>query len=328
MAGFDAQRAALTLVGGMDPAAFDNTVRERSARHFPEAFGNVQAAELFGLAQVEAVLHSEATPLTQVDLYQDGHLIRLADLQRKSGRSCLAVVAERFGQGATVRVRDVDALDRRLSAFAAAVRRQFAAPAQINMYLTPPRQDGFPPHFDITDGFVVQCLGAKQWRLYTDYTQRVELPPPATNWEPDRFRSLGAPDTLTLAAGDVLYLPRGAMHEARCTDRASLHLTVSIEPLTSADLVRQALESATEADVAWRRRVPWSVGGGADEDRRVAAALRERLLALADTLDVPALLARERAALIGAAPSESEPAEAMLDGRMDHLFHKPQGGAA
>ncbi|MCC7548391.1 MAG: hypothetical protein IT532_11555 [Burkholderiales bacterium] len=318
MEAFDASRATLRLIGGMDQAAFDDEIRERRAMRFAAAFGGGHAAELFGLARLEALLRSEAMPLAQVDLYQDGHLIRLADVQRKSGRSGSGLIAERLAQGATVRVRDVDAFDQRLGALAACVRRRFAAPAQINMYLTPPGQDGFPPHFDITDGFIVQCLGAKQWRVFRDYAQRVELPPMATNWEPERFRPLGEPETIELSAGDVLYVPRGVMHEARCTERASLHLTVSIEPITYADLVRRALEQATLADLAWRRRVPWSADGGTDEARRIAAAVRERLLALADALDVPALLAAERTALFGGAAAAA--ADAALAERLDHLF--------
>ena len=328
MAAFDPQRAASALLGGMAPAAFDAQVRERCARHFPAALGAGQAEALFDLARLEVVLGCEPAPLAQVDLFQDGHLIRLADVQRKSGRSSLAAVVERFAQGATVRVRDIDALDPDLGAFAAAVRRGLAAPAQINMYLTPPRQDGFPPHFDITDGFVVQCLGTKQWRVYADYTQRTELPHPDTDWDPARFRPLGEPQSLVLGTGDVLYLPRGVMHEARCTDRASLHLTVSIEPLDWAGLARRALAQAAHADVAWRRRVPWSMDGGPDEDSRVAALLRGQLLALADALDVPALLAAERQALHGAASHTRTPADAALAGRLAQLFGQPPGGTA
>lgn len=326
MAGFDARRAALGLIGGMDPAAFDGEVRERRAMRFAAAFVDGQSAELFGLARLEALFGSEAMPLSHVDLYQDGHLIRLADMQKKSGRTGLAVIAERIGHGATLRVRDVEAFDQRLGAFAAAVRRQFAAPAQINMYLTPPGRDGFPPHFDITDGFIVQCLGAKEWRLFGDYTGRIELPPVTTNWQPECFRPRGEPDTLTLAAGDVLYLPRGVMHEARCTDRASLHLTVSIEPMTYADLVRREVERAAAGDVAWRRRVPWSAEGGAEEDRRVVAAVRERLRALADGLDAGAVLGPERAALGGSARPAA--GDAALAGSLAHLFHGPADSRA
>jgi hypothetical protein len=328
MAAFDPQRAASALLGGMTPAAFDAEVRERCARHFPTALADGQAEALFDLARLEAVLGGEPAPLAQVDLFQDGHLIRLEDVQRKSGRSGLAVVVERFAQGATVRVRDIDALDAGLGAFAAAARHRLAAPAQVNMYLTPSRQDGFPPHFDITDGFVVQCLGTKQWRVHADYTQRMELPHPDTDWDPARFRPLGEPRSLVLGAGDVLYLPRGVMHEARCTDRASLHLTVSIEPLNWADLARRALARAAHSDVAWRRRVPWSANGAPDEDSRVALLLRERLLALADALEVPALLAAERQALRDAAQPARVPADTALAGRLAQLFGQPQCGAA
>src|SRR5258708_2885790 len=42
----------------------------------------------------------------------------------------------------------------------------FHCPVHSNMYLTPPGSQGFAPHFDTHEVFVVQLDGAKQWRLY------------------------------------------------------------------------------------------------------------------------------------------------------------------
>ena len=50
---------------------------------------------------------------------------------------------------------DADACDRPLSQFVAEALRQFAAQSQVNVYLTPPRKSGCPPHFDTTDVVVV-----------------------------------------------------------------------------------------------------------------------------------------------------------------------------
>jgi lysine-specific demethylase/histidyl-hydroxylase NO66 len=35
-----------------------------------------------------------------------------------------------------------------------------------NVYLTPPGTQGFAPHFDDVDAFLLQLEGKKQWRLY------------------------------------------------------------------------------------------------------------------------------------------------------------------
>jgi lysine-specific demethylase/histidyl-hydroxylase NO66 len=70
---------------------------------------------------------------------------------------------------------------------------------QINAYLTPPAQAGFPPHFDNTDLFILQVAGSKEWCVHSDYTNRVALPDPDTPWDPDRFRPTGPEDQHSMA---------------------------------------------------------------------------------------------------------------------------------
>jgi ribosomal protein L16 Arg81 hydroxylase len=126
----------------------------------------------------------------------------------------------------------------------AEIRRLFASGSQINLYLTPPHKPGFAPHFDITDVFIVQCLGAKSGgssmttasrRSAADGHERILIGSPSS-----------MPDPITLSAGDVL-LPRGVMHEAFCTDRESMHLTISLMPLTVADLIAQGFSRSGRA---------------------------------------------------------------------------------
>uniref|UniRef100_A0A7S0JIT5 Bifunctional lysine-specific demethylase and histidyl-hydroxylase n=1 Tax=Calcidiscus leptoporus TaxID=127549 RepID=A0A7S0JIT5_9EUKA len=76
-------------------------------------------------------------------------------------------------------------------------------------------------------------------------------------------RELGEPlADLTLKPGDLLYLPRGYVHQARTvSSEPSLHMTVSIARRhTWRDLLelglRGAIEAAAADDVAWRRSLP------------------------------------------------------------------------
>jgi hypothetical protein len=92
------------------------------------------------------------------------------------------------------------------------------------------------------------------------------------------------------------------MHEAFCADRESLHLTISIEPLTFADLIRKALACVSESDVAFRRRVPWSVASEGNDLEDLAQQAREHILELSQRLDVGALMESERRSFDTAAP--------------------------
>lgn len=35
-----------------------------------------------------------------------------------------------------------------------------------NVYLTPPQSQGFAPHYDDIEAFIIQLEGSKYWKLY------------------------------------------------------------------------------------------------------------------------------------------------------------------
>ena len=92
---------------------------------------------------------------------------------------------------------------------------------------------GFAPHWDDVDVFVLQLEGSKRWRVFAPPTEEQELPRHSS-------KDFGGPAALkragyeaacldvVLERGDVLYLPRGFVHEAiSSAEEASLHLTLS-----------------------------------------------------------------------------------------------------
>lgn len=295
---FDARAAARALTGDMSIHTFNADVREKCAARFEGALQPEMLGEVFDFARLESLLASEAIPLAQIDVFDDGQLTRLVDMQHKSGKTGLAVVAARFSGGSTIRVRDIDRFDVRLGSIAKEIQRLFAARSQINVYLTPPGKTGFAPHFDITDVLILQCLGAKQWRLFEDYSNRIDLPLMDTNWDPDRFKPLSVPDPITLSAGDVLYMPRGVMHQAFCMERESMHLTISLIPLTLFDLISRELQRVGADHLQFRQRVPWSVEvDSGDESEQVVQLVKSCLSELSERLDVETVLGTEREAL-------------------------------
>ncbi len=298
MAPTDIDGTVDALIGRMPLEHFDREIRERQPHRFQSAFDEAGVERLFNLNRLERLLEDECL-LPCVDIYADGHLKRLADMQHKSGMSGLGVAARSFREGQTVRVRDVDRFDQTLSGFVASVQKRFVAHAQANVYLTPPHAEGFPPHFDITDVFVVQVLGAKDWNVFSDYGNRTELPLRSTDWDPERFEPGDDYEEMTLRTGDVLYLPRGTMHSAACDERESMHLTISLAPLTYADVLLQAVESAAANDVELRRRVPFPNGGSDAEMARLAETARDRNLEAMGHVDVLEHLRQERELLIG-----------------------------
>ena len=129
-----------------------------------------------------------------------------------------------------------------------------------NSYLTPPNSQGFAPHYDDIEAFIIQIEGKKRWRLYKprneDYLARFS----SKNFDQSE---IGEPfmDTV-LNAGDLLYFPRGTIHQGETIDNThSLHITLSVYQKNSwADflekLLPKTLERASKLDYRFRKGLP------------------------------------------------------------------------
>jgi hypothetical protein len=281
------------LLGGLTPAQFDAQIRERRAAHFKATLPPALLDGVFNVTRFERLLREHEGLAPYLDVFDGTDLRQYVDL-RQPGQTHFDLVAEYLRRGATVRLRNAEAFDADLGALLKSLELQLAGRCSGNIYLTPPSKPGFPPHFDLTDVFVIQCAGKKHWRLYDRYTNMTELPLGDARWDPERFKPVTPPRDLYLNRGDVLYLPRGYMHEAFCEDRESLHLTISLAPLTFAELLGKAVRAAAAADPELRRRVPWSAASSAAERASAAEQAKAFLTRLAVAADFGELLDRER----------------------------------
>ncbi|MEU9126548.1 cupin domain-containing protein [Kitasatospora sp. NPDC048540] len=122
-------------------------------------------------------------------------------------------------------------------------------PVTANVYLTPPNSTGYGPHWDTHHVLLAQSEGEKTWRLAPPI---VEDPLDAHRWTkvgftPKQRADIEAnADTVTLKAGQVLFIPRGWVHFGHTTDQHSLHITFGIQVLTRHWVLAQLLDQATE----------------------------------------------------------------------------------
>ncbi|XP_017655758.1 ribosomal oxygenase 2 isoform X2 [Nannospalax galili] len=93
-----------------------------------------------------------------------------------------------------------------------------------NVYITPAGSQGLPPHYDDVEVFILQLEGEKHWRLY---------PPTVTmarEYSVEPEARIGAPThDFVLKTGDLLYFPRGTIHQADTPSGLahSTHVTIS-----------------------------------------------------------------------------------------------------
>lgn len=123
-----------------------------------------------------------------------------------------------------------------------------------NGYITHPGGEGFGAHYDTHDVFILQINGAKKWLI------RPAPLPLASADIPHRvlgaeLESLETVEEVVLKQGDLLYLARGQVHSATCSDQQtrSIHITVGMQPITLFDVAVEALRGAALSDERLRR---------------------------------------------------------------------------
>jgi ribosomal protein L16 Arg81 hydroxylase len=142
-----------------------------------------------------------------------------------------------FAEGNTVVFQALHRTFPALSHFCLNIEKLFKFPVQTNIYLTPGGSQGFSPHFDNHDVFVLQTYGSKIWKIYDSPVYLPTKPFDKKKWIPTQAKI-----EIELEEGDTLYIPRGFIHEALTTDQASMHITLGLLTYTWIDVFRLLLD--------------------------------------------------------------------------------------
>ena len=166
-----------------------------------------------------------------------------------------------MGQGWSVRFLHPQSYSARMRRLLRSMEDVLGCYCGANTYYTPAGAQGFAPHFDDVDVFIIQTEGRKKWSVYSYDGTRPRYP------SEDFFEDdIGPPDfQYELEVGDILYLPRGTIHYAQSfPDIHSLHVTLSanqrntyIDYLHS--LFHMAVEKIAENNSNARRTISYEI---------------------------------------------------------------------
>jgi lysine-specific demethylase/histidyl-hydroxylase NO66 len=271
-------------------------------------------SDLLSLTAVDELLSQRGLRTPFVRMTRDGNVLAPGRFTRGGGAGAdIAdqvaddkVLAE-FSAGATLVLQGLHRTWPPLGEFAVALTSQLGHPVQINAYVTPPQNQGFAPHYDVHDVFVLQFAGRKRWRVHEPV---LAAPLREQPWDSRKAavaaRAADPPLMETvLESGDSMYLPRGYIHAATSLGEISGHLTVGVHPVTRHTLAAEVFAALTD-DVELRRSLPVGVNlsdpeviGG--EVEATVAALRAAI----DRLDCDAVargVGRHLAATTRSAP--------------------------
>lgn len=210
-------------------------------------------ASLLSFEEIDRVITTLDRRYPDICLKNAGRQVTSDEYTVSGGTLDVARLYQLFEEGSTVTLAYLDTIIPALTLFCRSLENEFSFPFQTNVYLTPAGAQGAKPHYDTHDVFVLQVSGSKRWTIFGT---PLELPLSAQDFDP-AVHELGAPTLeFELNAGDVAYIPRGVVHEARSTAAVSLHITTGILRYTWADLLLEFVASASLNDAAFRKALP------------------------------------------------------------------------
>lgn len=204
--------------------------------------------------------HLEYTKNIDITSYIDG----VRETHNPEGRATTPAIWNFYEDGCSIRILNPQTFLPAVYKMNSKLQEYFHCMVGTNVYLTPKNSQGFAPHFDDIEAFVLQLEGQKHWRVYEprnpgEFLARFS----SENFPQDK---IGKPILdVVLEAGDLLYFPRGFIHQAETVDgKHSLHITVSMYQRNSyADLLEAlvpvALKSAIDSDVRFREGLPLNI---------------------------------------------------------------------
>merc|ERR1712202_91699 len=195
-----------------------------------------------------------------------------------------------MGNGCSIRMLNPQTFHNGVWRLCSTLQDHFQNMVGANVYLTPPGTQGFAPHWDDVEVFMLQLEGKKHWKIYSPRNKEETLPRfSSANLEQDE---VGAPIIeVDLEPGDMIYMPRGTIHQGNClSEEHSLHITISTYQMNSwTDLLEKllpaALTAASQEDLQFRQGLPRDFllnMGVAQEDKTSSA--REKFMEKARTV--------------------------------------------
>lgn len=82
------------------------------------------------------------------------------------GRAVPSKLWDYYNDGCSIRVLNPQTYDENIHSIISNLQEYFGTMVGTNVYLTPPNSQGFAPHYDDIEAFIIQLEGSKYWKLY------------------------------------------------------------------------------------------------------------------------------------------------------------------
>jgi hypothetical protein len=207
--------------------------------------GSAYYSGVFSIADVDAALF----PVRQ---FAPEPAARAINSRKVESSADAGSLYQRFAEGSSINVNHIDKQFPSINRLCRTMEQLFHFPSGANLYLTPPGSQGFAAHYDRHEVFVLHISGEKRWDIWGP-DQLLPLRDSAHPVPKDPGEPLAR---ITLKPGDMLYLPRGFVHQAYSEAATTLHVTVRVEPIRWLDIATEVLRAGADRNEALRRSLP------------------------------------------------------------------------
>lgn len=218
---------------------------------------------------------------SKLETRRDFNAVHLVDRQR---------LFELFDKGASIVIGSIEGQLPALEQYCRGLNTELSATRMgANLYITPPGAKGLDCHFDSYDVLILQISGRKRWQIYD---RPIENPLANQYFNKDNYLKPEPTLEITLEEGDLLYLPRGFVHEAHSLDSTSIHITLGLHNKKAIDIFELLAKQVVD-NTEFRRCLvnPHD----SDQDRiQKAESLRQQLLSLVEDIDIYQLIENDR----------------------------------
>ena len=275
------------LLGSMSKEDFFGDFWEKKPLHMADQ-DSARFASLFSLQDLDSMLASLPRN-TRISLLKN-------DLSRPDKPGTKATVGtvigevySKFSEGHTIIVNSMHQHWAPVRDLCCSLASELGFKVQANLYVTPKGTTGFSPHWDDHDVMVLQVSGKKEWRVYGNgpHLPRQTQDNILASMQQRKLCPGDPVMTPTMQPGNLLYLPRGWVHNATATDTPSVHLTVGIRPFSWEQLLIAAIEDYSKTNPEMRKSIPVAtLGSSAGPTEAMVSKCSALLRSARDGLDV------------------------------------------